>query len=185
MIQCYITDRRSLRGETLLEAIERNLARGVTWVQIREKDLAARELYELARAALALPNPQGTKILINTRMDVALAVGAHGVHLPGGSPRPADFGAVKPEGFLMGVSCHTVDEVAAAEAEGANYVVFGPVFAPVSKASELEPRGIGELARAAAGVRIPVIALGGVTGENAGACVAAGARGVAGISLFQ
>ena len=88
-------------------------------------------------------------------------------------------------GFLVGVSCHSVDDVRNAEADGADYVVFGPVFPPLSKSADLEPRGLDELARAAAAVRIPVLALGGVTRENSAACVSAGAAGIAGISLFQ
>jgi thiamine-phosphate pyrophosphorylase len=177
MIRCYITDRRSLRRGTLLEAIARNRA---DWVQIREKDLPARELFELASQAKSLG-----RVIVNTRLDVALAAGAHGAHLPADSPPPSRFAPVKPPGFLIGVSCHTVDEVIAAEAEGADYVLFGPVFAPLSKSSPLAPRGLDQLARAAAGVRIPVLALGGVTEENASACVAAGAAGIAGISMFQ
>lgn len=90
-----------------------------------------------------------------------------------------------PAGFRIGVSCHTVEEVRRAELEGADYVLFGPVFAPISKTSNLAPRGIEGLAEAARAVRIPVIALGGVTRENADECVTAGAKGIAGISLFQ
>lgn len=185
MIRCYITDRRSLPHGTLLDAIARNLAQGVTWIQIREKDLPARDLYELTRAALQLPNPHATKILVNTRVDVALAAGAHGAHLPAGSPEPSAFAPLKPPGFVIGVSCHSVEEVSAAEAGGAGYAIFAPVFAPLSKPPDLPARGRDELARAAACVRIPVIALGGITEANAASCIAAGAAGIAGITLFQ
>lgn len=187
MIDCYITDRRSLAGESLLEAIARNLAAGVRWIQIREKDLSARELFDLVRAALALPNPHGTRLLVNSRVDVALAAGAHGAHLPAGSPAPDRWSPVafsSPD-FQIGVSCHSLDEVQAAEAEGASYAVFGPVFAPLSKSSPLPPRGLAGLRQAAASVAIPVLALGGVTKSNTADCIAAGASGVAGISLFQ
>lgn len=185
MIRCYITDSQSLVAESLLDAIGRNLAAGVTWIQIREKDLSARALFELVEAALKLPNPHGSKLIVNTRADVALAAGvagAAGVHLPSGSP-PARVWR-KP-GFLIGVSCHSVDDVRQAEEEGADYVVFGPVFPPRSKSSSIEPRGLEGLARAAAAVRIPVLALGGVTEENSAACVSAGAAGIAGITIFQ
>jgi thiamine-phosphate pyrophosphorylase len=186
MIRCYITDRKSLATEgALLSAIARNLADGVDWIQVREKDLSARALCELVRKAIALPNPAGTKFLVNSRMDVALAAGAAGVHLPAGSMAPRKLRSIAPDGFLIGASCHTLEEVRAAEAEGADYAVFGPVFAPLSKTSDLAPRGLDALGEASRAVRIPVLALGGVTRQNAGACIAAGASGVAGISLFQ
>ncbi|MBZ5635047.1 MAG: thiamine phosphate synthase [Acidobacteriia bacterium] len=185
MIRCYITHRQTLGAESLLDAIARNLAAGVTWIQIREKDLSARALFELVEAAGKLPNPHSAKLLVNSRVDVALAAGAGGAHLPAGSPAPRAWRAIVPPGFLIGVSCHSVDEVRNAEAEGADYAVFGPVFPPLSKPSGLEPRGLEELARTAAAVRIPVLALGGVTEENSSACISAGAAGIAGISIFQ
>jgi thiamine-phosphate pyrophosphorylase len=154
----------------------------VEWIQIREKDLSARALFELVEAVINLPNPHASKIIVNTRADVAIAAGAAGVHLPSGSP-PARIW--RRPGFLVGVSCHSLEDVRQAEAEGADYVVFGPVFAPLSKTAGLEPRGLEGLARAAAAVRIPVLALGGVTRENSAACLSAGAAGIAGISLFQ
>ena len=185
-LDCYITDRRTLRdGEALLSAISRNLAAGPDWIQIREKDLPARELFALVRAALHLPNPRGVKFLVNTRVDVALAAGAAGAHLPSASPAPRLWRALIPPGFLIGVSCHTAEEVRAAEAEGADYAVFGPVFPPLSKTPQGAALGLQALSRAAAAVKIPVLALGGVTSRNAPACRAAGAAGVAGISLYQ
>ena len=185
-MQCYITDRRTLPAATnLLDNIARNLAAGVEWIQIREKDLSARELFDLTVLALGLPNPHRSKILVNSRVDVALAAGADGAHLPAGSPAPRLWRASSPAGFLIGVSCHSVEEVRAAEEEGADYVMFGPVFAPLSKVTELEPLGIDALAGAALAVRIPVLGLGGITRENARDCMRAGAAGVAAISLFQ
>lgn len=183
MIRCYITGRQS--ATPLVEAIARNLAEGVEWIQIREKDLPARPLLDLVRRVLALPNPAGSKILVNSRMDVALAAGAAGLHLPAGSIPSRRWRAIAPRGFLIGVSCHTVEEVREAEMEGADYVLFGPVFAPLSKGSDLAPRGMEGLARAAGAVHIPVLALGGITRDNSDACLLAGAAGVAGISMFQ
>ena len=186
MIRCYITDRLAIGGVApLLDAIARKIAAGVEWIQIREKDLSARELLDLTRRALALPGAGGSKILVNTRVDVALVAGAEGVHLPAGSVPPRIWRAIAPPGFLIGVSCHTVEEVRAAEAEGADYAVFGPVFAPLSKSSDLAPRGLAALAGSAQPVKIPVLALGGITRDRISACLDAGAAGVAGISLFQ
>ncbi len=176
MIRCYITG-----TPASIETIERNIADGVDWIQIRDKEMPARQLLDLVRRALT----KGTKILVNTRMDVALAAGAAGVHLPAGSPPPFRLRPLTPPGFLIGVSCHTLQEVRAAETEGADYVVFGPVFTPLSKGSDLPPRGLNGLAQAAHAVQIPVLALGGVTRDNTAACIAAGAAGIAGISLFQ
>ncbi len=177
----YITDRKAAGGERIAE----NLASGVEMIQIREKDLPARQLAEFVRRALEYPNPQGTRILVNERTDIALAAGAHGVHLPADSIAPDLIRRIVPAGFLIGVSTHTVEEVEAAGKGGAYFVVFGPVFAPLSKAAHLPPRGLEELARACAAARIPVFALGGITFQNAPLCEQAGAAGIAGITLFQ
>ncbi len=186
MKRYYITDRKQLGGiDALLEAIARNLAGGIDMVQIREKDLAARTLCALTRKALQLPNPYGSRILINSRVDVALACGAHGVHLPSGSISARRMREVVPAGFLIGVSCHEREEILVAAREGADFTVFGPIFEPISKSSLLPPRGVDALRAAARDSRVPVFALGGITRENTAQCVAAGAAGIAGISLFQ
>jgi thiamine-phosphate pyrophosphorylase len=177
----YITDRKAPGGERIAE----NLARGVEMIQIREKDLPARALAEFVRRALQIPNPYGTRILVNERTDIALATGAHGVHLPADSIPPGRIRKVVPAHFLIGVSTHSLEEAESAEQSGADFVVFGPVYAPLSKTENLPPRGLDELARVCARVQIPVFALGGITVENAPLCEQAGASGIAGITLFQ
>jgi len=186
MLRYYITDRQQLGGiERLLECIQKSITNGVSLIQIREKDLSGRALAELVRKVLSLPNPGGTKVLVNGRVDVALACGAHGVHLPAESIAPSRFRSIVPPEFIIGVSTHSREEVLAAEREGANLVVFGPVFEPISKATSAPPRGLDELKLLTSSVSIPVFALGGITPANAHLCMDAGAAGVAGISLFQ
>ena len=184
MRRYYITDRRSCPG-SLLDCIEANARHGCAWIQLREKDLAPRELLDLARAALARVRCHGTAILVNGRLDVALAAGAHGVHLPAGSPAPCDLRPVVPSGFLIAVSAHAVKEVCRAEREGADLAVFGPVFPTRSKPSRSEIPGLGGLREACSASSLPVAALGGITATRIAACADAGAAAVAGISMFQ
>jgi len=182
----YITDRCQLGGlEDMLKVIERRLAEGIELIQIREKDLGGKALVEFVGRVLALERPAGTKVLVNSRVDVALAAGADGVHLAADSIAPSRLRTITPPGFLFGVSCHELEEALRAEAEGADFIVFSPVFAPLSKPGSGPGKGLGALRAVARAVRIPVFALGGVTWENAPLCLEAGAAGVAGISMFQ
>lgn len=178
----YITDRQPLGGvEPLLDNIARQFADGITMVQLREKDLSVREQLSLAQRVRALPNPHGTKILINDRLDVALAAGLDGVHLRGDAPAPSALRAGLPAGFLVGVSCHSLEDVR--RAESADFVVLGPVFESFSKPGYGPTIGLEGLRQAS--VIRPVYALGGITAANAPDCIAAGATGVAAITMFQ
>jgi thiamine-phosphate pyrophosphorylase len=198
VLTCYITDRsRFAGGEAerrvrLLETIRRCSAAGVDFIQLREKDLTARELEALAREALAAARDAGgAKLLINHRTDIALAVGADGVHLTGSDVAASEARAVATaaqpgRAFLVAVSCHSAEEVRQAAAEDADFAALAPVFEKVNHNGHAVRAGIGldELRRAVR-QRIPVFALGGVNEENAALCAAAGAAGVAGIRLFQ
>jgi len=182
----------------LLQKIEQVASAGVDWVQIREKDLTSRELAALTRKILQSARASSSeggavRILVNDRLDIALAEGAGGVHLGEKSlpvqeakrlvlltsPRSAGGG------FLLGVSGHSLEAARAAEDSGADYIFFGPVFATPSKAAFGEPQGVQRLGQACRAVAIPVIAIGGITVENATACLDSGAAGLAAIRLFQ
>lgn len=182
MLRYYITDRRAQGWSTaeLLDSIARNVQSGVDYIQIREKDLTARELFDLSVHAVEIAAGSRTRILVNDRADVALAAGAHGVHLRSHSIAPNRLRSVLPQPFLIGVSCHSLDDVQ--EAQGADFLVFGPVFETPGKFTS---QGLAALSQAAAASRVPVLALGGVNRVNAQACMDAGAAGIAAIRLFQ
>lgn len=157
----------------------------VSLVQIREKDLTARTLFELASRAAALTRGSATRVVVNDRADIARAAGCDGVHL---TTRSLEARAVRRafgEDFLIGVSAHTVDEARAAREGGADFAVFGPVFDTPSKRAYGPPVGLEALKDAAHVLSpFPLVALGGVDETNAGGCLVAGAEGIAGIRLF-
>jgi len=174
----YITDRKAIGGfRPLLEVIRDQMHLGVDFIQIREKDLTAREIFEFTLAVLEIRDTElakhlRTQILINSRADIALATGADGVHLPADAPMQT-LGRL-----LVFRSCHTLEEVKRARAD---YVTFGPVFDTPSKG-----KGVGlEALRKACRLGKAVFALGGVDWDNAADCIEAGAKGIAGIRLFQ
>jgi thiamine-phosphate pyrophosphorylase len=171
---------------------------GVDWVQIREKDLQTRELLELSRQVVAesivgsVMDEARAEVLVvvNDRVDIALASSAGGVHLGRESVPAGDVVRWCREGnapaeFTIGVSCHTIKEAREAEQAGATYAFFGPVFDTPSKRAFGPPQGVAGLGEVCRSVRIPVLAIGGVNAENAAECLRAGAKGVAAIRLFQ
>lgn len=196
-VLCCVTDRRSFRAvdevaaaRAVLDQIARAAAAGVDWIQIREKDLATRPLLQLVSAAVKAASAFSTRIFVNDRLDVALAAGAAGVHLGGESLPVAEVSRWKkesraPAGFLVGASCHSLEAARAAEQDGADYLFFGPVFTTPSKMKYGPPLGLDHLRKSCAAIRIPVLAIGGITLENAASCIEAGAAGIAAIRLFQ
>jgi thiamine-phosphate pyrophosphorylase len=193
----YITDRRQFSGDAqeqerrLLEKIAECTAAGVDLVQLREKDLSAGALEDLALKAMTALAGSRARLLINARTDIALASGAHGVHLPANDLAASDVRAIFARAGVsepvIGVSTHSAAEVASAEAHGADFAVFAPVFEKGGNASR---EGLEKLRRIchraeAAQPPMPVLALGGITVENAPLCVTAGAAGIAAIRLFQ
>jgi thiamine-phosphate pyrophosphorylase len=163
-------------------SVARAWERGANWIQIREKDLAGGELAGLVDRVLGLGKPPGGRVLVNGRLDVALSCGADGCHFPAGWPPLRRFRRLVGADFLLGASCHGWEEVAQAEADGADYAFLSPVFATAGKGKAL---GLGELARICSFAKIPILALGGVTEEKIEDCVRSGAAGVAGIRLYQ
>jgi len=209
---CYITDRTAFaadeptRRRRLLDKIAEAVRSGVDYIQLREKDLATRELEMLAREAVqavreasklaSAPWPLTPALLINSRVDVALVTGADGVHLRADDTAQPDVRTIwekcgagasarelSPRTPLIGISCHSPGEVKQADADGATFAVFAPVFEK-KDVPNAHPTGLVQL-REACKAKIPVLALGGVTLENAKSCLEAGAAGIAAIRLFQ
>jgi len=192
---CYVTDRKGLevspenQCEALVGRMEIAARAGVDWIQLREKDLSGRALAELLREALRRV-PAGCRIVLNDRLDVACALGAGGVHLGRESLSVEDArrlarGRGATQDFLVGASTHSLAAALSAEKAGADYLVFGPVYATPSKAQYGPPQGIERLREVCHAVSLPVLAIGGITVENARACLEAGAAGIAAIRLFE
>ena len=201
----YITDRHAFGGdarsqrEQLLNKIEEAALAGVDYIQLREKDLQARDLEVLAGEITDIlheANPRTetrqrrSTLLINSRTDVALAIGADGVHLPANDLAPEEVrlvwqacGVGEIARVMLSAACHTIEEVEQAAQHGADLAVFAPIFEK-KDTRKTKPAGLNALRRACL-CKIRVIALGGITLENAGACLDAGAAGIAGIRLFQ
>ena len=185
---CYITDRRQLRSVSLAAVIRETVRAGVDIVQVREKDLTGRELIALVEEALSAarePGMGGARVVVNDRVDVALAGGADGAHLAAHSMPVQVVRRFVPRAFVIGVSCHSLAEAMAAESGGADYLVLGPVFETPSKLGYGPPLGLEKLRNITSRIRIPVLALGGITVDRIRPCLEAGASGIAGIRIFQ
>jgi len=205
----YITDRRAFPGDEtaqrrrLLEKISEAARSGVDYIQLREKDLPTRELEKLAREAVNIVRGSSqlkTALLINSRTDVSLAAEADGVHLRSDDILPSEVrklwscgaGTLARENSLqnpiIGVSCHSPQEVTQAARNKANFAVFAHIFekhvSDKKDVPHIKPTGLSLLAEACRS-EIPVLALGGITLENAHSCLEAGAAGIAAIRLFQ
>ncbi|HZH32353.1 MAG TPA: thiamine phosphate synthase [Pyrinomonadaceae bacterium] len=192
-ISYLITDGRTTRDTTassaeftrLFALVGACVLARVSLVQLREKQMRPRVLYELTRRAADLTRGSQTRLLVNDRADIALAAGADGVHLTARSLDPLVVRNISPRDFLIGVSTHSLAEARAASASDADFAVFGPVFDTPSKQAYGAPPGLGALREAAHAVApFPLLALGGITRANIPEVVQAGARGIAAIRLF-
>jgi thiamine-phosphate pyrophosphorylase len=179
-----VTDRAQTGGRDLVPVIGECLAAGLPAVQLREKDLGAAELARLGHALRALTAERRALLIVNDRVDVALAVGADAVQRTSTSLPIADILAVSDKRLRVGASVHSVAEAVEAAEAGADWIVFGPVYDTPSKRRYGPPQGLGLLAEVARAVRIPVVAIGGITPERVPEVRRAGAQGVAVISAI-
>lgn len=177
-----ITDRHQSGDRPLAEVVRRALEGGVKAVQLREKDLSTAALYRLAEELRRLTEEFGARLIINDRLDIALATGADGVHIGANSLPVAAVRRLIGKGKIIGYSAHGLDEALRAQAEGADFVTFSPLYPTPSKAAYGEPCGVKKLADAAAALNIPVIALGGISPANITEALSADIQGVAVIS---
>ena len=183
---CMITDRRRVGGNiaTLVRQVGRAAQAGVELVQVRERDLEGNALTELVAGCVSVVRGTRTRIIVNDRLDVALACGAHGLHLRGDSFAAGRARAITPAGFLVGRSVHSADDVRRDTRAGSlDYLMFGTVFSSASKPGCVAT-GAAVLAEITRLTSLPVLAVGGITLENAANVAQAGAAGIAAIGLF-
>jgi thiamine-phosphate diphosphorylase len=193
LLLCLITDRLRLSGgrearsiEAVIEQVAEAGRAGVDLVQVREPDLDAKRLFDLTAACVRVTRGSPARVLVNDRLDVALAAGADGVHLRGRSGPAARLRGAVPQGWLVGRSVHRAAEARAAEAEGGlDYLVVGTIFPSRSKRPGDATIGVAGLADAVDAVRLPVLAIGGVSLATIPQIARAGARGLAAIGLFM
>ena len=179
-----VTDRHQTKGRPLVPLLQQVLTAGTSAIQLRERDLSARELVTLAREVQAVTASSKSQLLINDRVDVALALEGVGVHLRSNSlPLPVARQMLGVQ-RLLGISVHAVEEAVQAEAAGADYIVLGPIYETPSKQTFGPPLGIHTLEKACKLVRIPIIGIGGVTAARAREMRGAGAFGAAVITAL-
>jgi thiamine-phosphate pyrophosphorylase len=179
------TTSNSKEFQNILQLIEAAIAARIDLIQVREKDLTTKVLYELVTRGAELTGNSSTKLLVNDRADVASSAGADGVHLTARSLPTSVVRQAFGNDFLIGVSTHSLDEARAAHDSLADFVVFGPVFQTPSKEKYGSPLGLEQLKRVCLELDpFPVLAIGGVTEANYGDCLRAGAQGVAAIRMF-
>jgi len=179
-----VTDRALARGRPLADVVRAAVAGGVTCVQLREKEASAREFAAAARELLALLRPLGVPLIVNDRIDVALAAGADGVHVGQQELSVADARRLGPPGWIVGVSAESVADAARAERDGADYVGASPVFATPTKADHAPPLGLAGLRALRAATKLPLVAIGGIHVGNARETIRAGADGLAVVSAI-
>ena len=179
-----VTDRALARGRPLADVVRAAVAGGVTCVQLREKEASAREFAVAARELLALLRPLGVPLIVNDRIDVALAAGADGVHVGQQDLSVADARRLGPPGWIVGVSAEAVADAARAERDGADYVGASPVFATPTKADHAPPLGLAGLRALRAATKLPLVAIGGLHAGNARETIRAGADGLAVVSAI-
>ena len=179
-----VTDRALARGRPLADVVRAAVAGGVTCVQLREKEASAREFAAAARELVALLRPLGVPLIVNDRIDVALAAGADGVHVGQQDLSVADARRLGPPGWIVGVSAESVADAARAERDGADYVGASPVFATPTKADHAPPLGLAGLRALRAATKLPLVAIGGLHAGNARETIRAGADGLAVVSAI-
>lgn len=184
-IRLYLITDRKIATKPLTEAVRLALEGGVRAVQLREKDLPVRELLALAQELRVVTRGFGAKLFINDRADVAVSVGADGVHLGTESMPAAAVRKIVGSSMLIGVSTHSMDEALSAQAAGADFITYGPIFETPSKAKYGPPAGAGSLGAIKKELKVPVIAIGGITRGNLRSVMGAGADGVAVISAIM